>query len=74
MGRTFVRVNFTLVVRDALLMDICGDLLRFCERSNRPVAVKYFGSGISVCLQEHELCIEGGLGILLEYLLWPTCL
>ena len=49
-------VHFTLVVRDALFWDICGELLRFCERSNKLV-VNVFVVGFSFLL-EHELRIQ----------------
>ena len=41
MGRTFWGVQFTWVVRDALFLDVCGDFLRLCERSNPFVTVKF---------------------------------
>ena len=56
-GSDLSRVSFTLVVGEAIFWDICGDLLRVCERS-KPRLVKYVGSGIFFLLQEYELRIE----------------
>ena len=44
-GTDLFRVSFTLVMGKAIFWDISGDLLRFCERTNQLVGVKYLCSG-----------------------------
>ena len=57
-GSDLFRVNFTLVDHYGLSWDFCGDILRFCERSNPLFLVKYFGSGVFLFHQEHELRMD----------------
>ena len=45
-------------MRWALLGDVCGDCLRFCERSDPLVVDEQFVCGVFFFLQEHELRIE----------------
>ena len=47
-GSDLFRTGCTLVVSDAFFLDICGDFLRFCERSNPLVIVKYFRGSTSL--------------------------
>ena len=71
-GTDFLWVHFILVARDALLGDVCCEFLRLCERSTPLIIVEYVDSGFFISLQERELRIEEGSGIVPEYLLWPT--
>ena len=52
-------------MRDALFWDVVGDFLRFCERSNSLVKVKYVFCGVFFFLQ-HELRMEEAMSRILK--------
>ena len=55
-SRVFL-LSFTLVVRDALFRDACGDFLRLCERLN-PLVIIIVLQWVFFLLQEHQLRVE----------------
>ena len=45
-------------MRYALFGYVCGDCLRFCQRSDPVVVIEHFCCGVFFFLQEHKLFVE----------------
>ena len=66
-------VYLMLAVLVAPIGDVCGNCLRFCERSN-PLVIEQFGCGVFFFPQAHELRVEEEPTLFWGYHQWPTSL